>query len=114
MKTGSGVVLGYFYIWFDNTSGRNCAATIKTVNSGYGTASAVKASISRCSNPSAAATCTKVAGTTSTDEGDFTMYAGPVRVAAAATCITGSGSITWGGVTGTTASSLGNRAVHCS
>lgn len=113
VRTSAGVVFGYFYIWYDNASGKNCAATIKTSNSGYGSKSAVSASISRCSNTAAAASCTKVAGTTSTDSGSFTMYAGPVKVAAVKTCITGYGSITWGGVTATTSGSLGNRAVHC-
>ncbi|MFD9125988.1 hypothetical protein, partial [Kitasatospora sp. NPDC059571] len=113
VATGTGAVLGYYYLFFDNSSGKNCAATIKTSASGYGTASAVKATISRCSNPGPAPSCTTVAGTTSTDAGNFTMYAGPVRVAAAGACITGYGSITWGGVTATTAASLGNRAVHC-
>ncbi|MEV4616831.1 serine/threonine-protein kinase [Kitasatospora sp. NPDC049258] len=113
VKTGAGVVLGYFYLYFDNATGTNCAATIKTANSGYGTASHVSASISRCGNTSPAASCTVAAGTTKTDDGNFTMYAGPVKVAAAGACVTGSGSITWGGVTATTAGSLGNRAVHC-
>ena len=108
----NGVVFGYFYIWFDNASGQNCAATIKTVNSGYGTASAVKATISKCGQTAPAANCTKVAGTTATDQGNFAKFAGPVKVAAVKTCINGSGSITWNGVTATTAS-LGNRAVHC-
>ncbi|MER8184413.1 protein kinase [Kitasatospora sp. NPDC094015] len=113
VKTGAGVVLGYFYLYFDNATGTNCAATIKTANSGYGTASAVRASISRCSNTAPAASCTVVGGSTKSDEGSFTMYAGPVKVAAAGACVTGSGSITWAGVTATTAGSLGNRAVHC-
>ncbi|GAA1096472.1 serine/threonine-protein kinase [Kitasatospora arboriphila] len=112
VTTASGVVFGYFYIWFDSASGKNCAATIKTVNSGYGTASAVSASISRCSQTAAAASCSKVAGTTATDQGSFAKFAGPVRVAAVKTCINGSGSITWAGQTATTRS-LGNRAVHC-
>ncbi|MEW1911894.1 serine/threonine-protein kinase [Kitasatospora sp. NPDC085895] len=112
VTTASGVVFGYFYIWFDSASGKNCAATIKTVNSGYGTASAVSASISRCSQTTAAASCSKVAGTTATDQGSFAKFAGPVRVAAVKTCINGSGSITWAGQTATTRS-LGNRAVHC-
>ncbi|MEV8092746.1 serine/threonine-protein kinase [Kitasatospora sp. NPDC085879] len=112
VTTASGVVFGYFYIWFDNASGKNCAATIKTVNSGYGTASAVSASISRCSQTTAAASCSTVAGTTATDQGNFAKYAGPVRVSAVKTCITAAGSITWAGQTATTRS-LGNRAVHC-
>ncbi|MCU7822118.1 serine/threonine-protein kinase [Kitasatospora sp. DSM 101779] len=112
VTTASGVVFGYFYIWFDSASGKNCAATIKTVNSGYGTASAVSASISRCSQTTAAASCSQVAGTTATDQGNFAKYAGPVRVSAVKTCINGSGSITWAGQSATTRS-LGNRAVHC-
>ncbi|WP_431681358.1 protein kinase domain-containing protein [Kitasatospora sp. KL5] len=113
VTTPAGVVFGYFYIWFDASSGKNCAATIKTVNSGYGTASSVKASISRCTQTAPAANCSKVAGTTATDQGDFAKFAGPVRVAAVKICINGYGSITWAGQTATT-SSLGNRAVHCS
>jgi serine/threonine-protein kinase len=113
VATGAGVVLGYYYVFFDNAKGTNCAATIKTSDSGYGTASAVSATISRCTQTAPAASCTKVAGTTATDSGSYKMYAGPVKVAAVATCITGYGSITWGGVTATTAKSLGNRAVHC-
>ncbi|GAA0686468.1 hypothetical protein GCM10010193_45420 [Kitasatospora atroaurantiaca] len=113
VKTSEGVIFGYFYLYFDNSTGNNCAATIKTANSGYGTASVVKASISRCSNTSASNSCTKVSGTTSTDEGNFAKFAGPVKVSAASTCITGFGSIVWGGVTATTSSTLGNRAVHC-
>ncbi|WP_052390593.1 serine/threonine-protein kinase [Streptomyces sp. NRRL B-24484] len=112
VTTASGVVFGYFYVWFDAASGKNCAATIKTVNSGYGTASAVSASISKCTQTTAAASCSKVAGTTVTDQGSFAKFAGPVRVAAVKTCINGSGSITWAGQTATTRS-LGNRAVHC-
>lgn len=54
-----------------------------------------------------------MAGTTANDEGSFAKYAGPVKVNAAAKCITGFGSITWNGVTATTSGSLGNRAVHC-
>jgi len=113
VKTAEGVIFGYFYLYFDKSTGNNCAATIKTANSGYGTASVVKASISRCSNTSASNSCTKVSGSTSTDEGNFAKFAGPVKVSAASTCITGFGSIVWGGVTATTSSTLGNRAVHC-
>ncbi|WP_371501513.1 protein kinase [Kitasatospora sp. NBC_00374] len=113
VKTSTGVVFGYYYLYFDGSTGNNCAATIKTANSGYGTASAVKASISRCSNTAPSNSCSPVAGTTANDEGSFAKYAGPVKVNAAAKCITGFGSITWNGVTATTSGSLGNRAVHC-
>jgi hypothetical protein len=79
------------YLLYNGSNGKNCVVTMKHTN--LGKATAVSASLQ------------VEGGTKSTDSGNFGYYAGPVRKAAAATCVK------WGGSVGSTSWTSGWS--HC-
>ncbi|MGW0521654.1 M23 family metallopeptidase [Crossiella sp. NPDC003009] len=83
--------VGRTYLLYNNSNGNNCVVTLKSVS--VGTASAVSAFL-------------EVQGEArTTDSGNFTHYAGPVRKAAPGKCVK------WGGSVGSTAYTSGFE--HC-
>ncbi|MEU4423179.1 protein kinase [Actinoplanes sp. NPDC024001] len=77
----SGAVKGRVYLLYQASSGKNCVVTLKTTSVGEKTATTAYLEVKGKSRV--------------TDSGSFAYYAGPVRAAAAATCVK------WGGSVGT-------------
>ena len=82
---------GRVYLMYNSSNGYNCVTTIKSVN--IGTASAVSASLQ------------VEGGTMTTDSGNFSYYAGPVKKHAPGDCVK------WGGSVGS--SSYMSGFEHC-
>ncbi|GAA3396724.1 hypothetical protein GCM10020369_74380 [Cryptosporangium minutisporangium] len=80
LKKSSGTVAGTVYLLFSKSSGRNCVVTLKRTSIGKKTSATAYLQVKGK---------TKVAET-----GKFAYYAGPIRAAAAATCVK------WGGSAG--------------
>jgi hypothetical protein len=114
VKTPQGTTWGYFHIYYDSSTGVNCAVTVKNTAGGYGTYGYTQATIVACYNTTPSDDCKEV-DQGKTDRGYYLYYAGPVKVYAKDRCISGKGSIERAadGVNATTYTTLGNRAVHC-
>ncbi|SED52115.1 hypothetical protein SAMN05428939_5429 [Streptomyces sp. TLI_105] len=97
LKTSSGVTNGTVYLYYDSSTGKNCAAAVATSAGGYGTPTLKMVWLVKCrAGVTQGQTC---------ESGDayvqdppssstkYTYYAGPVSVSAAGRCIAWGGSI---------------------
>ena len=79
LKTGTGVVKGRVYLLYQSNGGRNCVVTLKTTQVGTDTAMSAHLQVKGKSKAA--------------DSGSFGYYAGPIRAAAAGTCVKWGGSV---------------------
>ncbi|MER5629395.1 hypothetical protein [Streptomyces nitrosporeus] len=87
MKTSSGTLYGNIYVYYDSSTGRNCAVTVKNSTGGYGSTSWTSVTLAVCKTSTAGSPCYTDGQPTVTDGGYYKQYAGPVSVSAAGKCI---------------------------
>ncbi|MFE0459043.1 hypothetical protein ACFW1A_07235 [Kitasatospora sp. NPDC058965] len=84
-RTPSGAVFSYVHLYWDGSTGRNCAVNVKT-GSLYGTPSLTEVSLSECAaGDTPGGNCEQIAA--DGDNNIYSYYAGPVSVPAAGHCI---------------------------
>ncbi|GHF93989.1 hypothetical protein GCM10017667_25090 [Streptomyces filamentosus] len=111
VKTSSGTIFGNIHVYYDSSTGRNCAVTVKTTAGGYGTSSFVSVTLAVCKTSTPGAFCDS-AGQPTAYEGDhFNYYAGPVSVYAAGRCIHLYGQVS--SVAPIATGQSGSGGVHC-
>lgn len=91
----SGTLFGDVYLYYDSSTGKNCAVTVATSAGGYGVSKLMYVSIDRCNETVDTGNCTGPAGVS--DKGYYDYYAGPVSISAAGHCIAVTGQITYNG-----------------
>ncbi|MFF8596729.1 hypothetical protein ACF061_36000 [Streptomyces sp. NPDC015220] len=91
-----GAVFGYFYLYYDASTGRNCGVTVANSAGGYGTPKYMRAEIDVCASTVPGDACQSVV-TYDNDAGTYSNYAGPVSVKAAGRCIAIFGQINYAG-----------------
>jgi len=108
VKTSGGTQYATIHLFYDSSTGKNCAVTVVTAAGGAGTSETTMANISECSGTTLTS-CVGGAITNKADVGSYSSYAGPVSVPGAGHCILVSGSRTHNGVV------AGNQygPVHC-
>ncbi|WP_326605008.1 hypothetical protein [Streptomyces sp. NBC_01800] len=108
MKNGS-TTWGTTYLYYDSSTGNNCAVAVKG-SAGYaGTATQTTVYLQRCAS-STPGNCGGIEKTSS-DVGNYTSYAGPVSLNAAGHCIQVTASI-WNPAHTVVASTV-QTGVHC-
>ncbi|SOD85179.1 hypothetical protein SAMN06272765_2585 [Streptomyces sp. Ag109_G2-15] len=114
IRTTENVTYGNLYLYYDSSTGYNCAVAVKNSAGGAGTASKTTVSIFRCTaGASTGDACTTDAS--DDDSGNYSSYAGPVKVYAPNRCIRLYANI-WHPTNGWIASYWGgnaNLAEHC-
>ncbi|MEV6111230.1 hypothetical protein AB0L59_01630 [Streptomyces sp. NPDC052109] len=108
VKTSGGSQYATIYLYYDSSTGKNCAVTVSTSAGGYGSSKPMGAWLYVCTQTSPSGTCSTT--TTQGDSGNYAYYAGPVSVYAAGHCILVDGSDQWNGVT---AYGSSGGASHC-
>ncbi|MFJ3716678.1 hypothetical protein [Streptomyces sp. NPDC090057] len=108
VKTSGGTQYSTIHLFYDSSTGNNCAVNVATTAGGYGTAEKTMVNISVCSGTTLSS-CVGGQITNKADVGNYQYYAGPVSVHAANHCILVSGSREHNGV------NAGNQwgPVHC-
>lgn len=116
VKTTGGTVYGNVHLYYDSSTGRNCAVNVATSAGAYGTPTFKFVMLVKCvSGTSAGSTC--VQDTYSQDPSTtgitYSQYAGPVNISAAGRCISVTGIVSL--TSGPTASqaSYSSKATHC-
>lgn len=114
IRTTENVQFGVLNVYYDSSTGVNCAAAVKYAAGGAGTPSQTSVSIYRCVAGSAPGSSCYTDDSDS-DSGSFSSYAGPASVYAAGRCIRLYASI-WhptNGWIGTYWGGNANKAEHC-
>ncbi len=93
--TSGSSTFGSLNIYFDSSTGNNCAMTVATGNAA-GNASFIEVCLTRCKETSPGPSCTT--DLIVCDPGAFHFFAGPVSVHAAGQCISANGEIVFNGV----------------
>jgi len=80
-------LFGVVHLYYNSSTGKNCAVTVKTAAGGYGTKSQIDVVIDRCATPGShpGYDCYSLAKVD--DSGNYAEYAGPVSLSAAGSCI---------------------------
>ncbi|WP_157877421.1 spore-associated protein A [Streptomyces odonnellii] len=100
VKTSGGATWGTIHLYYDSSTGLNCAVNVKT-SAGYaGTPSITWVALARSSD-----------GKSDLDSGNFSSYAGPVTISAPGQCITVSGVVR--NPADTVEASVVAKNVHC-
>ncbi|GAA1940473.1 hypothetical protein [Kitasatospora viridis] len=95
-----GTVWANVYLYYDSSTGDNCAVTQSTSAGGYGVSKPMNVYLTRCNETTQSNTCTTSSvNQTVHDAGNYAYYAGPVSINAAGHCILVSGEETYDGVT---------------
>ncbi|MFD5661369.1 hypothetical protein [Streptomyces hirsutus] len=89
------VSYGTIYLYYDSSTGKNCAAMASTSAGGYGVKKPMTLHLRVCSQRSDTGGCTVTDG--AIDSGSYAYYAGPVSVKAAGHCIWILGTVTYNG-----------------
>ncbi|WP_406321601.1 hypothetical protein [Streptomyces sp. NBC_01637] len=104
--SGTGTVYGYVHLYYDSSTGKNCAVNVATSAGGYGVYKPMTiilwecaASDTNCNNPYEE----------DYDQGSYSQYAGPVSVTAPGHCVRVAATIQYKGEQGWLVSPLG----HC-
>jgi hypothetical protein len=95
VKYGS-TTYGTLHVYYDSSTGKNCAVNVATTAGGYGVDKYMEVTITRCSETSPSSTC-HVQDQDFEGYYPFKYYAGPVTVSAANHCINISGRINYNG-----------------
>ncbi|MFC8518874.1 hypothetical protein [Streptomyces sp. NPDC057257] len=80
-----GVSYGTIYLYYDTSTGKNCAVMVSTAAGGYGVKKSMQLYLRVCSQTTDTGACTETGG--AGDNGNYAYYAGPVSVKAAGHCI---------------------------
>lgn len=110
VKTSGGTQYGTIFLYYDSSTGKNCAASVRTSAGGYGTSAWMNVNLYKCAETTPGNGCT----TTSVqdhDAGNYAYYAGPVEVSAAGHCISVDSTIKR--TDGSLAQRWVNTGVHC-
>lgn len=91
----TGVTYGTMYLYYDSSTGDNCAVTVSNSTGGYGVSKRMTAFIAVCSETVASSTCTATSSVEDTN--NYLYYAGPVKIHAAGHCIRPEGIIDYNG-----------------
>lgn len=94
--SGANSGIGRLELYYNSSTGNNCAMVVHT-GASYGVAAETYVSIIRCAETVWDGKCDGGSGFDS-DYGNFSYYAGGVRVHAPNNCISTQGSIKWNGV----------------
>ncbi|MFE0457851.1 hypothetical protein ACFW1A_01155 [Kitasatospora sp. NPDC058965] len=94
----NGTVWGTLYVYYDSSTGDNCAVNVANSAGYYGTSTIKNVVISECSQTSPGPVCDEI-GTPQEDNKNYYDYAGPVRVHAPGHCIYAAGDLFDPGVT---------------
>ncbi|MFI2362443.1 hypothetical protein [Promicromonospora sp. NPDC019610] len=94
--SGANSGIGRLELYYNSSTGNNCAMVVHT-GASYGVAAETYVSIVRCAETVWDGECNEASGFDS-DYGNFSYYAGGVRVSAPNNCISTAGSIKWNGV----------------
>ena len=88
VTTSGGTSYGTAYLYYDSSTGKNCAVAVKNSTGGYGTSDYISVNLEKCTNTSPASTCT-LPGTRVHDDdgGNYLYYAGPVSISSPNNCI---------------------------
>ncbi|MFG2882992.1 hypothetical protein ACGFYV_11935 [Streptomyces sp. NPDC048297] len=97
VKTNGGTQYGTIHLFYDSSTGRNCAVNVATSAGGYGTSERTMVYLAECSGTTLSS-CTSSFITSDIDSGYFAYYAGPVSIPAAGHCILVSGAREHNGV----------------
>ncbi|MEU9865645.1 hypothetical protein AB0D99_32725 [Streptomyces sp. NPDC047971] len=108
VKYGS-TTYGNIYVYYDASTGKNCAVNVATTAGGYGKDKYMQVEITRCSETSPSSTC-HVEDEDYEGYYPFKYYAGPVEIYASNKCINVSGEIKYNG---NTATGTNYGADHC-
>ncbi|MFE5485709.1 hypothetical protein [Streptomyces sp. NPDC056527] len=108
VKYGS-TTYGNIHVYYDASTGNNCAVNVATTAGGYGKDKYMQVDISRCSETSPSATC-HVEDQDYEGYYPFKYYAGPVVIYANNKCINVSAEIKYNG---NTATGTNYGADHC-
>ncbi|GGY85603.1 hypothetical protein [Streptomyces nitrosporeus] len=116
VKTSGGAVYGNIYLYYDSSTGKNCAVNVATSAGAYGKPTFKFVMLVKCvAGTSAGSTCvqdTYIQDPTNTGV-NYSQYAGPVSISAAGRCISVTGIISLSsGPTSSQAAYTGN-ATHC-
>ncbi|WP_405881064.1 hypothetical protein OG747_22110 [Streptomyces sp. NBC_01384] len=97
--TYSGETFGNVYLYYDSSTGKNCAVTVSNSSHGYGSSKYMYVRVEKCQQTApSGGYCTIYSPEVWDDNGgDFLYYAGPVTVSAAGHCISVVGEISWQG-----------------
>ncbi|MFF4485518.1 hypothetical protein ACFY0F_03340 [Streptomyces sp. NPDC001544] len=107
VKDNGGVSRGDVYLYFDSSTGYNCAVTVKNSAGAYGTPTLTNVTLDRCKAGTSGSSCYSEKKVT--DEGLYSSYAGPVSLSASGRCISIYGEIlgSWG------TAQVSHEGVHC-
>ncbi|GAA2773448.1 hypothetical protein [Kitasatospora cinereorecta] len=106
--TYGSTMYGAIHLYYDSSTGKNCAVNVATSAGGYGVDKYMSVSLVRCTQTSPSSTCTIDDAKTNADT--YKYYAGPVSLSAADHCINVRGRITYNGHEAIGAT---YGAVHC-
>ncbi|GAA0655348.1 hypothetical protein GCM10009548_22270 [Streptomyces malaysiensis subsp. malaysiensis] len=111
VRTSAGTTYGQIRLYYNSSTRRNCAVTLKNATGGYGTSSYASVTLYRCSTSKPGAQCDWRDETWDDDYGNFLYYAGPVSISAAGKCIRVFGQVSANRPIATGDSGTGG--VHC-
>lgn len=86
VKASNGTLFGNIYLYYDSSSGMNCAVTVATAAGGYGVSTLKGVNLALCDEGSTEGGVCPTQKIVSDDHNYFD-YAGPVKLAAAGRCI---------------------------
>ncbi|MEV5736319.1 hypothetical protein [Streptomyces sp. NPDC052292] len=116
VKTSGGSVYGNIHLYYDSSTGKNCAVNVATSAGGYGTPTFKFVMLVKCvAGTSAGSTCTQdtyVQDPTSTGV-NYSQYAGPVNISAAGRCISVVGVISLTSGPSSSQAQYTSNATHC-
>ncbi|WP_371598677.1 hypothetical protein [Streptomyces sp. NBC_00564] len=95
MYATGGTQFGTVFLYYDSSTGKNCAVTVATAAGGYGVSKLMHIEIVKCSQTVDTGSCTGVDSVV--DHDYYQYYAGPRSINAAGHCIAVTGQITYNG-----------------
>ena len=99
--TYSGSTFGNVYLYYDSSTGKNCAVTVSNSSHGYGSSKWMVVELEKCTQTVDTGTCSSYSPAQEVkDQGNYLYQAGPVSISAAGHCILIYGRIDWAGNTG--------------
>ncbi|MGW4808253.1 hypothetical protein [Kitasatospora sp. NPDC004272] len=93
--TYGSTMYGAVHLYYDSSTGKNCAVTVATSAGGYGVAKYMSVMLARCTQTSPSSTCSL--DDVKVDADTYKYYAGPVSLSAAGHCISVRGRVTYNG-----------------
>lgn len=116
VKTTGGTVYGNVHLYYDSSTGKNCAVNVATSAGGYGTPTFKFVMLVKCvAGTVAGSTCTQdtYSQDPSTTGVTYSQYAGPVNLSAAGRCISVTGIISLSSGPTSSQATYTGKATHC-